>query len=70
MNTEDINKLLKEYGERTKQKINIIKSINNHTGFTGQLTEEEKNKFYKKQEEIAKKEIAKQQIPPEEPKKD
>jgi len=70
MNTEDINKMLKEYGERTKQKINLIKPIDSPEGLSGEIKKEVKDKFYKKQEERAKKEEAKQPTLPEEPKKE
>ena len=66
MNTNDLNKLLEEYGKKTKQEIDLIKPMNEQTNFTEQLSEKEKDKFYKKQKGIAKKEIAKQQISPEE----
>ena len=45
MNTEDINKMLKEYGERTKQKINLIKPIDSPEGLSGEIKKEVKYKF-------------------------
>ena len=66
MNTPDeINKLLKEYAKRTKQKISLIKDTNNQSEFSGRMTEEERKKFYDQQTEIYKKHKEKEEPPPE-----
>ena len=54
-----------------REKIDLIKPLDHQEeGFTGKITEEVKNKFYKKQEERVKKEEAKQPTPPNEQKKE